>query len=393
MNHVDICSNFMPSRLEHLSRTLEGYKLTSIPFIEYHENTFSPCITADDIGIYYFIPKIACFFQLPIEQAIVLFFNSIALISCVLGIIGFFLLYKGWLERTIAALGLIALTLFVCSITLDVYRVFHAVAVPVVPWSLYFCQKKYSSRFFYLFMVLSGSAVSLAHYIRLHSGTAVIIFIGLLLVAHPYLTYYRKMMLISLLGLGFILPMGYFHYVYSCHVDYVAQHFPGQQADQEQHVFWHQVYIGFGFLSNDLGISFADRVAHNKALTVNPLVTYPSQESEQILKHEVMKLIRTQKYFTFITWGAKVGVLLFFLLVFANIGLLVAFLYPKRWYIDCAFAAALGFNSLFAIFTIPYFLYCLGFITFAALYGIVSLNYGIEHGLVKNIFRKWKKLV
>ena len=75
------------------------------------------------------------------------------------------------------------------------------------------------------------------------------------------------------------------------------------------------------------------------------------------------------------TFFAKIGILLMYLVIFANVGLVAAFFYPKPWQIECAFWGALATSSLFSILVLPTIEYSLGFIAFATLYGIVSINY------------------
>jgi len=384
MTRLDITTNFMASRYEHLSNIFEGYKLTGVPFIEYDGTQLLPCRTLDDMGIYNVIPTLAYHLGISIDQAIVLFFTTLSWLAVIISITGFWFLYKNYLERCIASCTVTLLTLMVCSYTLDVYRAYVAIAIAVVPWCLYFIQKKYTSTFFYVFCFLAGLGIGFSHYIRSHSGTAVFLFITILILTHKRLNKKKKCTLMMSLCLGILIPVIYFKHIYSNYVHYSKQHFPEYLIDEGQHVFWHPVYLGFGFLNNDFGIRFDDSVAVKKARSIKPDIAYPSPESEEILKQEVVTLFKHRIFFFLLTIWAKIGVLLFFLLLFANIGLPLAFIYPKGLAIDAAFFLALSFSGLFIILVVPAFGYCLGFITFSTLYGIVSINYALEHcGLTK----------
>lgn len=82
--------------------------------------------------------------------------------------------------------------------------------------------------------------------------------------------------------------------------------------------------------------------------------------------------------FILVTLIAKLRIVLFLLLCWSNGGLLAAAFYPKGWATESAFWSALIFSSLFGIVAIPQVQYLLGFMAFATLYGIVSMDYALE---------------
>ena len=84
-----------------------------------------------------------------------------------------------------------------------------------------------------------------------------------------------------------------------------------------------------------------------------------------------------------------------FLIKYANIGLLAAFLYPKNRRLELAFFAALLFQTSFGIMVLPNEWYLLGFISFATLYGVVSINEAIARGCLRDGLRhlnRWRKI-
>ncbi|MBX9703358.1 MAG: hypothetical protein K2X39_04315, partial [Silvanigrellaceae bacterium] len=95
---------------------------------------------------------------------------------------------------------------------------------------------------------------------------------------------------------------------------------------------------------------------------------------EDTLKREFLKIACENPLFVLLTLFAKLGVLLFFLIKFANIGLLAAYLFPKAWWIDIAFFLGIAFNSIYVLIAVPLHEYALGFIALVALWSLESVN-------------------
>jgi hypothetical protein len=152
------------------------------------------------------------------------------------------------------------------------------------------------------------------------------------------------------------------------------------------HAFWHSAYIGFGFLSNEYGIKYKDESGIEKVRSISPKTRYLSQEYEGIARAEVFRLIKKHPLFVTQTIFAKLGVILFYFLIFSNLGLVAVALHRKTWQLEVAFFGAMVFNALFGIIAVPDYRYLMGFIAFATLYGIVSLDDAIEH-------LGWKKMI
>ncbi len=367
--------HIMESRYIHLARALEGYTRTGVALIEYNGTELAPSLPADDIGIYCIIPKIAKVFSLPLDTSIHIFFVGITILASILGAAGFFSLYRSFFTRTISYLGITFLTLYCLQIT-DVYLAYAVTAIAIIPWALYFTQRNNNSVFFPLFTFLAVICIGFFHYIRANSGTAALIFLTLLIVTMPQ-PKLKKALLVGLIFLGIIFPVLYFKSVISKTQAYAHQHLEGRLGDP-YHPFWHQMYIGLGFLSNDLGLSYDDSVGFRLVEKSAPNTPYPSAASEKILKNEVSRLRKEHFIFVVHTVGAKLGITLLYFLLFANFGIFAAFFYPQRWRIIFAFFCALAFSALFGIIAIPYRDYLLGFFACATLFGITSINHAVS---------------
>lgn len=367
-----------------LQQALAGLDRTGTPLVAYDGKVLFPAGASDDIGIYYFIPKIAVSLHLSINQAINVFFIGLLLVSLILGTIGLFLLFKKWLSRLVALVGLLGLGLFSLKVG-DIYLTYVYTVVSIIPLFLYFMQSKKLNSLFVIFILLSGIGIGVAHYLRSYAGMAVLIFMLFLGFFYLKLTLKEKLALAMSLVLGILVPVFYANILLDHRNDYLANHQSNYERTIASHPFWHSIYIGFGFLDNNLGIKYKDEVAIEKVRQISPKTPFLSKRYEAILENEVLGLLKKDREFVIYTVFAKLGVILFFLLVFANIGLLAAILYPKGWQLEIAFLGAMGFNSLFGILAIPVRSYLMGFIALAVMYGIVSINYAIESGVWQDI--------
>ena len=167
------------------------------------------------------------------------------------------------------------------------------------------------------------------------------------------------------------------------------------QGNIDSHSIWHTVFIGFGYLNNRFGIEYKDENGIMSAQKINPNVVYLSKEYEAILKNLVFDFIIEEPHFVFSTIFAKMGHIFMYFLFYANIGLLCALFYRKNIYLDLSFAGALCFGALIGILSMPKPTYLFEFITFSAIFGIVSIDHAIKCGLrkdISNITTSWLKM-
>ena len=370
------------SRYMHLVHMFTGYQKTGMPLIEYYDNQFFPSNAVDDLGIYIVIPKIAHFFNLSLTTAIAIFFYGILILPTLISISGFFKLYSSSIQRIIALIGVIALMLFTWSIG-GVYIAYYTCAITIIPWGLYFIKQEKISFYFLFYLFLSGFTMSFFHYVRAYSGIGSLLFIAILVGLSSKFSLKQKSVLFLCLLIGLSIPSSYFTYTYNQHKKYATEHFSSKLVDNINHPFWHPIYCGFSFLSfknpDPKYLKWCDNYAAQKVQSINPEIINNSPEYEEILKQEILKLIKEYPVFILATIFAKIGILFLYLLIFCNLGLIAAFFYPKPWQKELAFWTALSFSSLFPLLVIPVSEYSLGFISFATLYGIVSINYALRH--------------
>jgi hypothetical protein len=366
--------NIMGTRYWDLVYTLNGYQKTAIPLVAINGSVLGPGGTIDDVGSYYLLPKLANMFGWPMGRTIDLFYSSLLLVGFLTSVAGFFRLHRSLLPRTVTVLGLTMLTAVSYKIG-DVYVFCFVTAAIAVPWTLVLIRQK-SERGIQLgvFVFSLGVLAGLANAARNHAGTSPLIFIGLLLLFGISASRARKLILFLCLLSGVLLPKVFFSRLAAERDAFLISQCPEYAGLPRQHPLWHAVYMGLGYLQNDYGLRWDDGVTYRMVQSVAPGTTYGSDQDERILKGAVFSFIRQHPKFVLMTLASKFGVILAFVVISANFGLLAAAASPKPWPVELAFWAALVFSSLPGFIAIPEPAYLLGLTSFSALYGIVSFS-------------------
>lgn len=366
----------MGERYANLEDALEGYRQTSMPLVAFDGQRFVPAARTDDAGIDYLIPRLARGLGLDLIDSLKLFLWVIAIVSAISGLTAVFLTFRDWVNRAVAILCLLPLA-FISYEAKDLYVVQSAVVVGIVPWVLYQVRSSKSQFELEILIFLVGLGSGISDLLRAGSGMGVAIFAGCIVLFSAGRKPRVRLLLVTTLLVGAVIPRLYFTRLLHSRDTYLAQHDPGYLPTSGTHPFWHSVYIGFGFLSNPYVPAYKDEVSVQAVCAISPQAGYVSAEYEAVLKSAVWRLIREDPEFVFQTLGAKLGIIGLFLILFGHLGLPSAFWYPKAWPVELAFWCALGFNALFGILVVPHYPYLLGFIAFAALYGIYSICHAI----------------
>mgnify|MGYP001559786757 FL=1 len=83
----------MDSRYSQLEDAMRGLNATDVPLVSLHEGAYFPSGYTDDLGVYYFIPKLAKAFGLSLDSTITLFFSSLLLIGAAVSLSCFFCMF------------------------------------------------------------------------------------------------------------------------------------------------------------------------------------------------------------------------------------------------------------------------------------------------------------
>lgn len=136
---------------------------------------------------------------------------------------------------------------------------------------------------------------SFATTVRIHAGLPILL--GALIVA-----FLRRRGLLGLVAAGVVLALAYLSFGFV--VDGVREyrdHVVGDPGLSEKyptrHPFWHNAYIGLGYLPNPYGIEWNDSVAADFVKRQNPEAAYLSPEYERTLRDEYFRIARTDPGF------------------------------------------------------------------------------------------------
>ena len=140
------------------------------------------------------------------------------------------------------------------------------------------------------------------------------------------------------------------------------------------HMIWHVVYIGFGFLNNPYKIEYYDSVAIAKAKLIQPNVVLFTNQYESLLKNEVINILKTDPGFVAKTIFAKSGVVILFLLVFSNIGIIYIFKSLRNLTFTIPIIVCLIFNFSFPLLAYPWMNFSLGTICTVVVWSVISMD-------------------
>ena len=362
----------MPTRYRALAQTLEGLKETGTDLIASNNGNIAPCVTHDDLGSYLYIPKLAKWFNLTLDQSINVFYLSLITLAFILSITGFFLLFRNRLSRIISMIGVIAVSMFSYLVG-DVYIAYSFAILSIVPLLLYIVL---NDRFKILLYssVLIGLVLGFSNTVRSVSGSIVFIFVILIVLFYYPKNKIYKAGIIGLIILGIMIPRFHLKYKVKKRDIYLTTQIINYKPAPAQHVFWHSIYLGFGYLSNDYGIRYDDNIAKEKANKIDSTARYTYPEYETIIKSETIKLIKRDPKLIIETLMAKFGVIFVVFLLCSNLGFVVFFYRKRIRPIENSLFVLIIASSSFSFMVVPHQSYLICLITASVVYGIYSIG-------------------
>ena len=370
--------SLMPFRHLELRYALAGYQRSRIPLVASDGTKYFKAGYGDDPGMYFFVPLLAASLDLPLERAYELFLGAILIVSFSIGAIGLVLVIHRWPLKLWAIFGLCLLLWFTFRKG-DIYTALSVPIVAVVPWLLYLHRKHAGNLILGAFLFGIGLVGGIANQIRGQAATGLMIFAAILVAFELKRAWLAKLALLTALVAGFAVSVAYFDSLLARRDAFLVASQPGYTQTVDHHSIWHALYIGLGYVKDNPYVpGYRDEVALQAVYSISPSTIPLSPEYERILRGEIFRIAREHPAFIVATLAAKLRVIVFLLLCWANFCLLAAALHPKGWAMETAFWAALGFNALFGLIAIPQIQYLLGFMAFAVIYGIVSLDWAFE---------------
>jgi hypothetical protein len=268
----------------------------------------------------------------------------------------------------IAQLCLIFFATLACG---DIYVVSSSTALALIPFSLFFFYRKKYDWKFQLFLFALGLFTGISNYVRTHSGTLVLVFVGIMIVVYCSTTWARRLFFVCLILSGYLIPVAYVTPILKERDEFFRAYSPeGSKLSIGAHVLWFNVYIGLGFLDNPYGLAYKDEIATKKYQSLLPGTHGSNTETEKVLKKAVFDFVKEHPGFVVKTVFIKILFILGYLLLYVNLGLLIRWKIHAPLFGEWAFWGALAFGSLSGILIIPHPSYLLGFGAVATLYGV-----------------------
>ncbi|MEO5357343.1 MAG: hypothetical protein H7844_08600 [Nitrospirae bacterium YQR-1] len=373
-------------RYDFLVEAYEGYVRTKIPLVGFSDGKFIPAGWGGSPGIYYFIPKIAFYFGLTIDQAINVFWGGLVVLSLVFSVTGFIILFKNKLPQlAVSFVYLFIFYFYMISKITEEYLVSPMVSVVFVPWILILFKKDYKTYKLLSIYFIIGFMLSITNLIRSHSVTGLLLFILTLVILHVKYTTKLKLLVCAVIVISMSIPGFYYKNVLLPEKNaFLRDKFAAIDLIEMSQPLWHSAYIGLAYAENDIVKPFySDYVGEQKVKEINPqLAEIPVhsayKEYHEILKKEFFKIVKNNPWVIIINLGTKLAVLYIYFLVFANIGIIASLTYKKPWSMELALWFAIAFNSLVGLIIVPSGQYISGFIAFSALYGLFSVTHAVE---------------
>ncbi len=387
------------NRQGHLYDAVEAYKAEKTDLIRYVDfvdqdqsvkKAIFPMETAgDDLGIYYFIPKISVWFNLTSIEAYNVFCYIALFGSYFIAILGFHLLFKKKTPFILASV-LYGILTFFCFYVQDVY-IFSFVACSFIPMIIWAAKHKMYAVQITAILVVCFIAGWL-NIMRNHAGTGIIIFLltGIIFALHK-LTTPKKLILIALLA-SFFIPKWMFHRIIENRNEQLIQKGFDERMFQGfmfSHIVWHSLYLGLGYeKDNKYGIVWADDYGYQTARQYakeNPQENIPKfnplsmpKEYEGILKKKYTDIVMHDFSFAFKTYWAKFLSCLKKFLLFFNVGIVLLFFKKRSIKILLPFLFAILFYLLPGVLVWPHYLYIVGALSMGMVCSILLINDQIE---------------
>ncbi|HOO57169.1 MAG TPA: hypothetical protein PLN69_10120 [bacterium] len=360
-------------RSSDIKEAMWGLEKTGLPLLSWTPGGgYFPSGDGDDPGIFYFIPGIAKWFGLSQQQAAFVFCNLYILICLAAGFAGLMLLARNRAGRVAAVVATLVMALILYKVR--VTYVFAAVPFGVAPLLIYFMREKKFGPGFALFALCAGVAAGLASALRVQSGVPVMIFVLVASALSRRLTALQKLGVAGISIMGLLVVMSFFGMLINQRDLFIEKHAPWNARKAEQHVLWHTIHCGLGYISNDLGFEWRDGAAFERAEELAPGTKIYSEEYERVLRGDVMNAVRGHTGFVLKNVFVKFLVVAGFIVLFAGAGLVSFFLCPKQWNLEAAFWIAVAFSSLYGLLAVPYLRYLTGCVSLLIVYSALGIN-------------------
>ena len=362
----------MPFRLEELTATVAGYHATGVPLVAREGGTLRAAGVGDDVGLFAVVPWVARAAGLDAAAALNAVLVAIVATGAALGLAGLVLLCRHAAARIFAVVGALAVALVGFRVG-DVYVVPLAVSFAFAPWFLV-AWRRAGTAGLVVFLLVAGVVLGWAHTVRSHAGTGALLFATVIVVADRGSAARRRALAVGAVVAGLAAAGLWTRALVDRRDAYLHATLPGYVVPEPRHPFWHSVYIGLGYTDNPFVAEYRDEVAMARVEALRPGTRFLSSAYESTLRDEVVRIAVAHPSFLAQNLSAKVGVVLFYFVIFANIGIVAAVRAPLPPRLAAALLAGAAFNTLFGILVVPILPYLSGLAAFAVLIGTFGVD-------------------
>ena len=320
----------------------------------------------DDLGIYYYLPLVKNVFGFKtILSTYHFFFIGITFLSFLICVIGLKYLLKSKIAFYIASIYSFLFHFFLLFI-LDVY-VINVLSISLIPLFLYLYQNKKNSKLYFIFLFIVGCVIGFSNLFRAQSGLPLLFFTLLYFIIN-WKSAGIKTIILSFLILfcGMFVEKIHFNELKQDRTEFLAKH-PNkyQIKTNDQHVFWHPLYLGLGFLDNKYGIKWKDNYGYNSVNKVNKKINVSfrscGSEYEKEVKKMYLSLLQKDPLFLLKSYVYKFIYCLFIVIIAINF-LLVRIKKSIFSIKNIPFAIVLLFTVLPGVIVWPIPMYILSFV-------------------------------
>ena len=359
----------LPGRTIALKSVCFMYKKLGTLLVVQNGDKFSELVSYDDAGLFLYIPYLSYFLNIDSLSTEIMFIKIVAFIFLSLSF-GGVLLLSTTLRGSLLSFGLLTLFSYKISMMRDVYIGY---VIPFIPVMIFLGSLKQRNKFYF---ILSSFLIGLLGFvgslIRRFASLPVFILFFFIGCFSPQFNKKEKLLAFLFFIIGYGIPYNHYQWALKKKEVFLKKHELPSSRDYK-HIFWHNIYISFGFIKNQHGITWEDGCNDRAIKKINPKLGVGSAEGEKITKHIVLDLIKRDRHFVLTSLFARFGIaIMFFLIWFGWIGVLCSYLVPKSWYYELAFLLAFGVSSAPGILTIPCFEYLVGFIICSVIYTVLS---------------------
>lgn len=371
----------MPCRVRGYEAAFEGLNLSETYLIAFNDicnggkNAFSPAAYADYVGSYIYIPVVSKLFGSSIEVSTIFFFLIYGLFCILLSLIGLYRLYKSKFAKIYGSFAIISVG-FLCIFISDTYSFYGLTSLALVTWwSKFYKLENNKLKNIFILCLLTGIMVAFSNSVRGHSGNDLLVsifFVSIFLLYNKNIN--TRMIILFIILLPILAFNLYLKNLQDTAKTYLIKNTNAKERYDLNYVraVWHNAYYSLGYLQlpDTEKIMPTDEFAVRKAQEINPNVKLFSKEYENVLKNEYIKFVQNYPLSFIKIILAKLAVLLFYFVIFFNIG--IYFLFKNKFNIEnfIFFLSGIIFNGLLGVATEPNYTYLLGLFAYSSLYSV-----------------------